>query len=110
MTVDKRPGASAGSHVVVLFDLEEDRPEQGQESTKPPRMSSTYATEKGGLRVTVVAGQPLDLDIPSVAPQDAAIAAANHTAELADRAPEAANSAESDRAEVDPAAMLEDRR
>ncbi len=69
-TVDQRPGASVGSHVVVLIDLDEDRPEQGEESTKPARLSSAYATEKGGVKVSVAEGQSIDLDIPSESPLD----------------------------------------
>jgi hypothetical protein len=72
---DQGAGASAGSHVVVLFDLEEDRPEQGEQSTKPSRLSSAYATEKGGVRVAVAAGQSVVLDIPGESPLDAGTAA-----------------------------------
>jgi len=63
-TDDGRPGAVLGPHVAVLFDMDEERPEQGQTATRPPRFSASYSTAAGGLKVQVVANQPVELKVP----------------------------------------------
>ncbi len=61
---DQRPGAVAGNHVVTFVDMDEERPAQGEELSKPPRLDSAFTTAAGGKRVTVVAGQSVTLDLP----------------------------------------------
>jgi hypothetical protein len=69
-TLDNRPGAVVGEHVVLLIDQDEDRPEQGEESQRPSRLSSSYATERGGLRVKVAEGEEIVLNAVSVENMD----------------------------------------
>jgi hypothetical protein len=60
---DGRDGAVPGNHVVTFIDMEEDRPAQGEESTKPPRIDSVLTTAAGGKRLTISAGQPVKLEL-----------------------------------------------
>ncbi len=60
---DQRDGAVAGNHVVTFVDMDEERPAQGEELTKPPRIDSIWTTAAGGTRVTVAAGQPINIDL-----------------------------------------------
>lgn len=62
-TVDNQPGATPGPHKVVLSDLEEERPAQGAERTKPVRLNSSYAIA-GKLTVTVEEGKDIEIKIP----------------------------------------------
>ncbi len=64
-TLENVPGAVIGDHVVLLVDLEQDRPAQGEESEHPSRIASSYMTERGGLRVTVQAGSDVELNVIS---------------------------------------------
>jgi hypothetical protein len=61
---DGRDGAVVGDHVVTFVDMDEERPAQGEELTRPPRIDSILTTAAGGKRVTVVAGQNVDFDLP----------------------------------------------
>jgi len=63
-TDDGRDGAVLGDHVVTFVDMTEERVEQGEEMTRPPRIDSILTTGAGGKRVTVVAGQNVDFDLP----------------------------------------------
>ncbi len=60
---DGRDGAVPGNHVVTFVDMEEDRPAQGETSTKPPRIDSILTTAAGGKRLTIAAGQPVKLEL-----------------------------------------------
>jgi len=62
-TVDQREGAVVGRHVVVLFDMEEDRPAQGEPLEHEPRISSRYNTAAGGIKVEVKPGEPVNINI-----------------------------------------------
>jgi len=65
-TRDGRVGAVPGRHCVVVTDLDEERPAQGQPLTRPPRIDSRYSTIASGLTVEVGrGGDPLEVDIPS---------------------------------------------
>jgi hypothetical protein len=55
-TFDGRDGAVVGAHRVVLADLDEDRPAQGQPMTRPPRLNAQYTLPNSGLQVEVKAG------------------------------------------------------
>lgn len=73
---DQRDGAVGGNHVVTFIDMDEERPAQGEESTRPPRIHSVWTTAAGGSRVTVTAGQPVNLelknsDLPKGSPDQA---------------------------------------
>ncbi|MBL8892550.1 MAG: hypothetical protein JNL67_21415 [Planctomycetaceae bacterium] len=60
---DQREGAVPGNHVVTFVDMDEERPAQGEELTRPPRVDSTWTTAAGGTRLTVVAGQPVNIEL-----------------------------------------------
>lgn len=60
---DGRDGAVPGNHVVTFVDMEEERPAQGEEATKPPRIDSILTTAAGGKRLTITAGQPVKLEL-----------------------------------------------
>jgi hypothetical protein len=60
---DGRDGAVPGNHVVTFVDMEEERPAQGEEATKPPRIDSILTTAVGGKRLTIAAGQPVKLEL-----------------------------------------------
>jgi hypothetical protein len=65
VTQDGKPGAVEGSHTVILVDTLEERPEQGNPMTRPPRLDSRYATFMGGLKATVTeGGEPIVLEVP----------------------------------------------
>lgn len=61
-TYDGQEGAVVGPHVVTLFDLDEERPEQGQARRKPERLSAKYGTTAGGLAVEVKPGEAVALE------------------------------------------------
>ena len=58
-TYEHGPGAVSGSHTVLLVDTLEERPEQGQPATRPPRLDGRSASVTGGLRAHVTAGGSL---------------------------------------------------
>lgn len=60
---DQRDGAVPGNHVVTFIDIDEERPAQGEEQTRPPRIDSAWTTAAGGTRVVVTAGQPVNIDL-----------------------------------------------
>lgn len=62
-TTDGKPGAVVGKHIAVFFDLDEDRPEQGEPSKRPARFPSQFSTAAGGLKIEIQSGKPLDLNI-----------------------------------------------
>lgn len=62
-TLDGKPGAVTGAHVITFTDLEEDRPEQGEESATASRLPSKFQTTAGGLNVEIVAGKDLELSV-----------------------------------------------
>lgn len=62
---DGRDGAVPGPHVVILADLEEERPPQGKAPTRLPRFDSRYTTAAGGLKAEVPeAGGTVNLEVP----------------------------------------------
>ncbi|MCC6508696.1 MAG: hypothetical protein IT423_06295 [Pirellulaceae bacterium] len=61
-TVDSQPGAVPGPHLVVLADLDEERPAQGKERTRPVRLDSRYSIA-GSLKVSIEEGKPIVIDI-----------------------------------------------
>jgi len=63
-TYDNREGAVPGPHVVTAVDLDEERPAQGQERTRPVRLDAKYSMAAQGIRVTVEEGKPLTIDVP----------------------------------------------
>ncbi len=65
-TYDGQLGAARGFHRVVLADLEEERPAQGQRSQRPPRLGSEYFGQASPLSVEVTDGaSPLVLEARS---------------------------------------------
>jgi hypothetical protein len=62
-TSHNQPGAVVGPHVVTLVDQDEQRPEQGQAVTRPPRIDSRYSITSSGLEATVEAGEEIELSI-----------------------------------------------
>ncbi|MFN8709688.1 MAG: hypothetical protein ACK526_04450 [Planctomyces sp.] len=62
---DGREGAMPGTCQVVLADMDEERPAQGEPAGAPSRIPPKYATAgTGGLSVQVVDGQEVNLSIP----------------------------------------------
>ncbi len=57
------PGAVPGEHNLILVDTDEERPAQGQNATKPPRIDSSY-TVAGKVKAVVEAGKPIEIKIP----------------------------------------------
>lgn len=62
-TNDQKPGAVAGKHIITLFDMDEERPEQGTLATRPPRIDSKYSTGVGGIRYEIKDGSLIEIDI-----------------------------------------------
>jgi len=68
-TYEQGEGAVLGGHNVILVDTLEERPEQGQELTRPPRVNSRYSTITGGLRAEVTeGGSPITIEISAEEP------------------------------------------
>lgn len=62
---DGQDGAVAGPHVVILADLDEERPPQGVAPKRAPRLNSQYTTASGGLKAEVpAAGGAVSLEVP----------------------------------------------
>ncbi len=62
---DGQDGAVAGPHVVILADLDEERPPQGVAPKRAPRLDSKYTTASGGLKTEVPAsGGSVTLEVP----------------------------------------------
>jgi hypothetical protein len=63
---DGRDGAVPGTHMVVLVDLDEERPPQGQPMKKPPRLDPRYAapTASNLTAEVVEGGGPITLEVP----------------------------------------------
>lgn len=60
-----RLGAVPGPHKVTLTDDEDERPTQGQEAKKLPRLDPKYSTATGGLSIEVKGdGQPIKIELP----------------------------------------------
>lgn len=65
-TYEQGDGAVTGGHSVILVDTLEERPEQGQELSQPPRLDNRYSTLTGGLRAEVVeGGAPIEIAVSS---------------------------------------------
>jgi hypothetical protein len=64
-TFTNEVGAVPGAHRVILSDLNEERPAQGEAPTRPPRLKSSYGTAVGGLRVMVEKDKPVVLEATS---------------------------------------------
>lgn len=65
-TTDGADGAMVGKHKVILIDLLEERPAQGQVAKKKPRLSDRYAVALNGLDAEVVeGGGPIELKASS---------------------------------------------
>ena len=60
-TTKNQRGAIEGVHVVTLVDTLEERPEQGQPMTRPPRIDPSFAAA-GGLTAEVIEGQAINLE------------------------------------------------
>jgi hypothetical protein len=64
-TYEGREGAVAGGHTVLLSDTLEERPAQGEQPSRPPRLDSRYTTVAGGIRVEVPpAGGTVSVAVP----------------------------------------------
>ncbi len=59
-TSKNEQGAVEGMHFVSLFDTEEERPAQGEVSTKPLRLHPKFASR--AITIEVVEGNPLVLE------------------------------------------------
>lgn len=68
-TYDQGDGAVVGGHNVILVDTLEERPAQGEEFSRPPRLDSGYSTITGGLRAVVTeGGGPITIEVSSAGP------------------------------------------
>lgn len=67
---DGKPGAVPGGHAVLLVDAQDERVEQGQRPTRPPRISDRFATLAAGLRAEVPAegGSEILIEVPAYRP------------------------------------------
>ena len=64
VATDGRDGAIAGPGHVLIVDMDEERPAQGEESVKTPRFSSGYnVLGPGSLTAEVVAGSPMKINV-----------------------------------------------
>jgi hypothetical protein len=65
MTLDGKEGAVVGPCKIVLADLEEDRPAQGERAEFPPRIPATYSVVgPHGLSGEVKEdGEPIEIDV-----------------------------------------------
>jgi hypothetical protein len=63
-TYDNRDGAVPGPHLVTAVDLDEERPAQGQERSRPVRLDAKYSMAAQGIRISVEEGKPLTIDVP----------------------------------------------
>ena len=62
-TYEGKDGAVPGSHRVVLVDIDEERPAQGQAMKKRPRLDGRFSLPNAGLAAEVTAGSgPLLLE------------------------------------------------
>ncbi len=62
---DGRDGAIPGAGHVLLVDLDEERPAQGEELTKEPRLHATFGIlSASSLSAEVAADKPLLIQIP----------------------------------------------
>jgi hypothetical protein len=57
-TQDGQDGAVVGPHLVLLADLDEERPAQGREAQRAPRLAARYTTASGALAAEVKEGGP----------------------------------------------------
>lgn len=48
---DRSEGAVPGRHIMTFFDMDEERPAQGENRTRPVRLDSKYSTARGGLSI-----------------------------------------------------------
>lgn len=62
-TSDNKEGAVPGRHKLILVDLDEERPEQGKERTRPVRLDGRYAVA-GTMTATVEPDQLIEVAIP----------------------------------------------
>jgi len=62
-THDGKSGAIPGQHVVMLVDETEERTAQGEAAGKPPRIPTMYSVVSSPLRVTIVEGEEIVLDV-----------------------------------------------
>lgn len=63
-TYDGRDGAVVGNHMVMLVDMDEDRPEQGSRPAKPSRLSSNYTVPNQDFTVDVKeGGSPIVIEV-----------------------------------------------
>ena len=63
---DGRDGAVVGPGHVLLVDMAEERPAQGEEAVTTPRFSSDYSVLAGrSLTATVTEGVPMEVAIPA---------------------------------------------
>jgi hypothetical protein len=64
---DGRDGAIPGAGHILLVDLDEERPAQGEELTKEPRLNPTYGVlSENSLTAEVAADKPLMIQVPVV--------------------------------------------
>ena len=62
---DGRDGAIPGAGNILLVDLDEERPAQGEEATREPRFSTDLGVLSGqSLAAEVVADKPLIIEVP----------------------------------------------
>ena len=63
---DGRDGAIPGPGHVLITDLNEERPAQGEEATQVPRFPADLGVlNSGSLKAEVVADKPLDIKLPA---------------------------------------------
>ena len=65
LTTKNENGALPGIHNCKLFDILEDRPAQGEESTSPSRLASRFSNK--GVEIEIVAGK--EVIIEAVGPE-----------------------------------------
>ena len=64
-TLDGKTGAVVGWHIIILADTEEDQPAQGEVSTRPIRLASSYTTAKGGISMEITGDKEIMIQVAS---------------------------------------------
>ncbi len=65
-TSDNRKGAIPGPGKILVTDLMEERPAQGEVAKNPPRFPASYGVlSPTSLTATVAEGTPLEIEIPA---------------------------------------------
>lgn len=63
VTDNQELGAVPGDHIFTFFDMDEERPQQGEPLTKPPRINSALSTTRGGIKYKIEADKLIEINL-----------------------------------------------